>query len=337
MPKSGKLILGVDIGGTKIASGLVNPDGKILYSVRKRMSARKSAGEGLEAVRAAIDEVLRENPRARPIAIGVSVPGWVDSTHGVLLSATNLPCWTNFPLAQEIEDHYHLPTHVANDANAAALAEAAWGAGAGYRNVFYVTLGTGIGTALVLSHRIYPGRTGAAGEGGHMTINFSGPLCGCGKRGCIEIYASGTAIARSAREHLGRAPKSSILARKFSDDPSAITAEAVAEAAKAGDPLAAEILDEAADHFAIWLGSIIDLLEPEIIVLGGGVARLMMAMLDRIRQRMKTWAINPRQQQIPIVNASYGSESGLVGAAALCLSRSEVWSSQTVKRQQRSN
>jgi glucokinase len=326
MPKNSKVVLGVDIGGTKIAAGLVNSDGKILYSVRKKMTAKKSAREGLLAVKQAVDEVLSKTSKYQPTAIGISVPGWVDSAEGVLLKATNLPCWKNFPLAKQVEDLYHLPTHLSNDANAAALAEAAWGAGAGYRNVFYVTLGTGIGTALVLSHRVYPGRTGAAGEGGHMTINFSGPLCGCGKRGCIEIYASGTAIARRARERLRGAPKSGLLARKFAGDKSSLTAEAVAEAAKAGDRVATEVLTEAADHFAIWLGGIIDLLEPEIIVLGGGVARLMISMLRRIRRQMKVWAVNPRQEQIPIVNASYGPESALVGAAALCLSRSEVWS-----------
>ena len=111
MAKRGKLILGVDIGGTKIAAGLVNSEGKILYSMRKRMSARKSSQEGLRAVIAAIDSVLSENPGARPSAIGVSVPGWVDSAQGVLLKATNLPCWVNFPLAQEIENHYHYDMH----------------------------------------------------------------------------------------------------------------------------------------------------------------------------------------------------------------------------------
>lgn len=323
--KNKKLILGVDIGGTKIATGLVNADGEILCSIHRKMTARGNASEGFAAVKAAIDDLLSVTEGHRPMAIGVSVPGWIDSVTGVLLSATNLPCWRNFPLAQKLERCYKLPTHLANDANAAALAEAAWGAGAGYRNVFYVTLGTGIGTALVLRHRVYPGRTGAAGEGGHMTINFSGPRCACGKRGCIEMYASGPAIARRAREMLGRAGKGSTLERKFAGKKSAMTAEDVSNAAAAGDQFATRILEDVADHFAIWLGGIIDLLEPEVVVLGGGVAPLMISRLGRIRRRLKIWALNPRREQIPIVNAAYGPESGLVGAAALCLSRSEVW------------
>ena len=327
MENSKQLMLGVDIGGTKIAAGLVDSAGTIVYSAHSKMVARKSAGEGLRAVFSAIDHVLQENPRKHPGAIGVSVPGWVDSGRGVVLGATNLPCWRDFPLAQEIENQYHLPTHLANDANAAALAEAAWGAGAGYRNVFYVTLGTGIGTALVLQHRLYQGRTGVAGEGGHMSINFRGPVCGCGKRGCIETYVSGTAIARRARERLAqKGGRSSVLGKSSEQPDSPITAEAVAKAAAAGDRLAIEILHEAADHFAIWLGGLIDLLEPDIIVVGGGVGTLMTSMLARIRKVLRVWAINPRQQQIPIVNASYGSESGLVGAAALGLSHAQVWS-----------
>ena len=138
-------------------------------------------------------------------AIGLCSPGSVDSKTGTVLRTANLPCWRNFPLARRIEKHYHLPTRLINDANAAALAEARWGAGKGQASVFYVSLGTGIGTALILAGRIHEGRTGGAGEGGHVTINFRGPLCGCGKRGCVELYASGTAIAKRARSLLGSA------------------------------------------------------------------------------------------------------------------------------------
>jgi glucokinase len=317
MAKASTLALGVDIGGTKVASGLVDSSGKILHSARTRMITNKTAADGLHGVFAAIDSVLHET-RKRPGAIGVCAPGWVDSAKGVLLSAANIPCWRDFPLAGEIRKRYKLPTRLANDANAAALAEAAWGAGAGYRNVFYVTLGTGIGTAFVQQQRIYLGRTGAAGEGGHVSINFRGPRCACGKQGCIEVYASGTAIARRARERLTE--ENSSQSRLAKSGP-AITAEAVAKAAESGDRLAIEVLDEAADSFAIWLGGIIDLLEPDVIVVGGGMARLMISMLGRVRSQLKKWAVNPRQQQIPIVNAFYGSESALVGAAALGLPR----------------
>ena len=330
MTKSNSLLLGIDIGGTKVAAGLVTISGRVLVAARAAMVTRKTAADGLRAVTRAVDAVMRDSRADRLPAIGISVPGWVDTSQGVLLSATSLPCWRNFPLAQEIQTRYGKPAHLANDANAAALAEAAWGAGAGYSSVFYISMGTGIGTGMVLRHRVYAGRTGAAGEGGHMTINLRGPVCACGKRGCIEMYASGTAIARRARERLNRSGrrKSQILelaGGKIAD----VRTEHVAEAASAGDPIALEILGEAADHFAIsiWLGSIIDLLEPEIIVIGGGIAHLMMSLLGRIRKELQFWAVNPRWQQVPIVSAFYKSDSALVGAAALCLPRTRLWNS----------
>ncbi len=324
---SGKqFVIGVDIGGTKVASGLVNSAGDILHSTRRRMTPRLSAEQALQPVIEAINEVMEAAHDAGPSAIGISVPGWVDSRHGVLLSASNLPCWRNFHLADAIRDRFQLPTRLANDANVAALAESVWGSGSSYRNVFYLSLGTGIGTGMVLNRRLYYGRTGAAGEGGHMTIDYTGPRCACGKRGCIEMYASGTAIARRARERLAEhgAARSKLL-ELANGDIQSVTAETVGTAALAADPLANEILRETADYLTIWLGNIIDLLEPEVIVIGGGLGQLMREFVGYIREGLRTWAINPRRDQIPIRSALYGAESGLVGSAALCLSRTHSW------------
>lgn len=321
MQKTGKnFVLGVDIGGTKVAAALVNSAGAIEKSARVRMMAQGSPAEGLQAVFQAIDSVLyrQEGPAIR--GIGVSVPGWVDSRRGVLLGATNIPCWKNYPLARKIELRCRLPVRIANDANVAALAEARWGAGAPYRNIFYASLGTGIGTGMVLDGKLYEGRTGAAGEGGHNTIDFQGPLCGCGKRGCIEAYASGTGIAREARERIEKNSASGLrLLKSAGGDIAGITSEKVAEAARKGDKLAREILEDAADHLAIWIGNMIDLLDPDVVILGGGVGRLMISHRLSMRKHLDTWAINPGRRRVPIVEAHYGSESALVGAAALCL------------------
>ncbi len=317
---SKNLILGVDIGGTKVAAGLVDSSGKIVVASRVPMVARRGPDEGLRAVYRAIDEVLLDPRARRASAIGISVPGWVDFHRGSVIRAANLPCWRNFPLSRKIARHYAMPARIANDADAAALAEATWGAGAKSKNVFYVSLGTGIGTGLVEDRKIQLGRGGSAFEGGHTTINFQGPLCPCGKRGCIEMYASGTAIARLARERLShhRARGSRMLSI-VGGDRQLVTAETVNQAASAGDKLALKVLEEAADHLAIWLGNIIDLLEPHTIIFGGGLARTMISFLPRIRKHLDRWAINPRRRQVPIVRARYGSESALVGAAASCL------------------
>lgn len=314
------LVLGVDIGGTKVAAALVDSSGASKKNARTRMITQGSAAEGTRAVFQAIDSILNSREGKAASAIGVSVPGWVDSRRGVLLGATNIPCWKDFPLAAEIERRYALPVRIANDANVATLAEARWGAGSPYRNIFYATLGTGIGTGMAFDGRLYEGRTGAAGEGGHNTIDIHGPMCGCGKRGCIEVYASGTGIARAAqkriKENEGGASRMLQLA---GGNIAGITSENVAEAARAGNPLARSILEDAADHLAIWIGNMVDLLDPDVVILGGGVGRLMISYRERMRKLLDTWAINPGQRQVPIVEAHFGSESALVGAAALCL------------------
>jgi len=317
------LILGVDIGGTKVAAGLVNSRGEILSKTRVPMIGHADAAAGLEAVKRAINSVLDADP-ARCVAlaaIGISSPGPLDPRRGIVINPPNLPCWRNFPLAGKIEQLHHLPTRLDNDANAAALAEAVWGAGVGYPAVFYATLGTGIGTGFVLDGRIYHGRTGAAAEGGHVTIDYRGPRCGCGKRGCIEVLASGPAVAQRARARLaGAGEAGSKMLALSGGNLDAVTAEMVGEAYDARDPLATAILEETADLLAIWLGNIIDLLEPDVMIIGGGLGELMASWFDRIRAQLPSWSINSRCREIPLVRAKYREDSGIAGAAALCLS-----------------
>ena len=192
--------LGVDIGGTKVAVGLVDRVGKILTQGRKPMVANGTAEAALQAVTGAIDiSLMSATADGRLQSIGICAPGPLDPKTGIVLNPPNLPCWRNFPLADEVAKHYHVPVKVDNDANAAALAETRWGAARGHRYVFYATIGTGIGTGIVLDGRIYHGNTGSAGEGGHVSIDYRGPLCPCGKRGCIEVLAAGPAIGARAR------------------------------------------------------------------------------------------------------------------------------------------
>jgi glucokinase len=295
------------------------------------MVTNKGPNDALGPVFEAIGELIDEAPNGSISGIGMSAPGWIDSRRGVLLSATNLPCWKDFPLADAVKTRFGVDTRLANDAKVAALAEAVWGAGTSYHNVFYVSLGTGIGTGMVLNHHLYHGRTGVAGEGGHMTIDFSGPQCGCGKRGCIEMYASGTAIARLARQRLAHegAAKSKML-EIANGNINSVTAETVGEAAMTGDVLANAIMHEAAERLAIWLGNLIDLLEPEIIVIGGGLGQLMREYINHIRNRLDVWGINPRRREIPIRSALYGSEAGMMGSGALCLQRTQRWMESSV-------
>jgi glucokinase len=320
MDAAHKLALGVDIGGTKVAAGLLDSRGAIIFRTRVPMLARGSAAEGFGAVQAAIEAVFAAHPEscANLSGIGICAPGPLDPKTGVILNPPNVPCWRNFPLAAEVQRVFELSARVDNDGNAAALAEAIWGAGVGYKNVFYATLGTGIGTGIVFNECIYHGRTGSAAEGGHVTIDYHGPVCGCGKRGCIEALAAGPAIARRARERINTGPSSSKVLALAGGDLGAITAKTVAEAFRQGDAIAAEVLQETADLLAIWAGNIIDLLEPDVFIFGGGLAPLMSGFFPRIREQLVNWCVNQRFKEMPIVLAKYGADAGIAGAAALC-------------------
>jgi glucokinase len=237
----------------------------------------------------------------------------------VVLNPPNLPCWRNFPLAERIASKYHLPVKVDNDANAAVLAETRWGAARGYRYVFYATIGTGIGSGIVFDDRIYHGNTGSAGEGGHVSIDYRGPVCNCGKHGCIEILAAGPAIGLRARTKISSQPsRASALLDLAKGDVAAVTSEMVGQAYASGDPLAREILSETVELLSVWLGNIIDLLDPDVLVMGGGVAAMLGPFFGDIKQRIPAWCVNPRAAEIPLVMAHYGADAGIAGGAALC-------------------
>lgn len=312
--------LGVDIGGTKIAAGVVNGQGEILGQLRVPMVSGAGMEAALDVVRSAIDSARRSFPG--PIsAIGLSSPGPLDPISGMVLNPPNLPCWRNLPLREIIEDAYCVPVFLDNDGNAAALAEALWGAAKDYASSFYATIGTGIGTGIILDRLIHHGRTGAAAEGGHLVIDYrQAEVCGCGKKGCIESLASGPAIARRARakalEHCERGKALLELAHGVAEN---ISAETVGQAWRDGDALATEALNETADLLAVWLGNVIDLIEPEIIVVGGGVGELISNFFARITSEVREWSINQRCGEIPLRLARYGSSSGIAGAAALCI------------------
>jgi glucokinase len=315
------LVVGVDVGGTKVAAGLVDSNGEIKTQVRTPMVAHGDGSEGLAAVVSAIDLLFTNDPKARTLirGIGICAPGPLDPTTGVVINPPNVPCWRNFPLAAELERVYRVPVKLENDANAAALAEVRWGAGRGYSHIFYAGIGTGIGTGIVCGGRIYNGRTGAAAEGGHMSIDYHGPPCGCGKPGCIEILAAGPAIGRRARAKLasGQNSGSSILSLAKGNI-EAVTSEMVGHAYANGDRVAKEVLRETVDLLALWLSNIVDLLEPDVIILGGGVAAMLTPFFVDIANGLAKYCIISRCREIPLLKAHYGADAGIAGGAALC-------------------
>lgn len=312
-------IMGVDIGGTKVAAGLIDSTGSIISQRRVPMISNVDAAAGLDSVLTAIDSVLGDLKDSQEVrAIGICAPGPLDPSTGVIINPPNLPCWRDFPLATQVASVHRIPVKVDNDANSAAFAEARWGAGRGYNNIFYVTIGTGIGTGIVLNGRIYHGRTGAAGEGGHVSIDYHGPICPCGKLGCIEVLAAGPAIAKRARGKLAHAGNSSRLLQLAKGNIESVTTEMVGEASAAGDPIAHETLHETIELLSLWLGNMVDLLDPEAIIIGGGATTVLLPFFDEMRTMLPRYCVNPRADEIALLPAHYGADSGVAGGAALC-------------------
>jgi glucokinase len=310
--------VGVDVGGTKVAAALVDSAGQIRFRNRSNMVANGTASDGLDAVVSTIRKLICESGLAPDVrAIGICAPGPLNPEAGIVINPPNVPCWRNYPLVAEVERIFKMPVKIDNDANAAALAEATWGAGRPYRSVFYVGIGTGIGTGIVFDGQILHGASGAAGEGGHMGIDMRGPRCNCGKRGCVEVFASGPAIAGRMRQRLQADPSSRLLGLPV-NGLEKVTAELVGQTAAKGDPLALSVINEVVEILAYWLGNIIDLIEPDVVIMGGGVAPMLAPYLDGIYKHWQGACINPRAQAIPIILSSYGDDAGVTGAAALC-------------------
>ena len=319
MKSESNVVVGVDIGGTKVAAGLVDANGEILVRSKTPMATTGMPSDGLAAVSAAIRGLFPDRSSQSQIAaIGICAPGPLNPKTGVIINPPNLAIWHNYPLAEEMRRVYSVRIKVDNDANAGALAEAKWGAARGYQNIFYACVGTGIGTGIVFDGRIYHGKTGAAGEGGHTGIDSNGPVCNCGKRGCIEILAAGPAIGARARSKFAGDSRPSAILDLAKGDVATVTSEMVGKAYAVGDPLAREILQETVELLTVWLGNIVDLLDPDVVVMGGGVAAMLKPFFDDIKNRLPGWCVNPHVSEIPLLIAHYGADAGIAGGAALC-------------------
>lgn len=237
-----------------------------------------------------------------------------------LLAPPNLPGWDRVPLRQLIEDSLGIPTTLENDANAAVLGEHRFGAGRGVAHMIYVTVSTGIGGGLILDGRLYHGATGMAGEIGHTTVLPYGPLCGCGNRGCLEALASGSAIARRARERVAHGVPTRI-ADLAGNDPELITAKLVAEAASEGDAEARGILAEAMNYLGIGMANLVNLLNPELIVIGGGLTHIGERLFGPVRRAIDQHAFPAQAQAVHVVRAGLGDDVGVLGAAAVAWCR----------------
>ncbi|HID64644.1 MAG TPA: ROK family protein [Anaerolineae bacterium] len=316
------LFIGIDLGGTKISTALVDAAGKIMA----RDYRQTRAAEGQKAiVERMVDAAYRVMGEAGLVpaqiaAVGVGSPGPIDSRTGVVTAPPNLPGWKNVPLKQLIEEALGITTFLENDANAAALGEHRFGAGRGVQNMIYVTASTGIGGGLILNGQLYSGTTGAAGEIGHITVLPWGPYCGCGNRGCLEALASGTAIAREGRE-LVRRGMPTLITELAAGDPERVTAKLVAEAAAKGDIEAQEILAEAMTYLGVGMASLVNLFNPELIVIGGGLTNMGEKLFGPVRRAIERRAFPAAARAVKVVPAELGDDVGVLGAVAVAMAQ----------------
>ncbi|GMA65032.1 ROK family protein [Alicyclobacillus fastidiosus] len=297
--------IGVDLGGTKILTGLVDESGVIYKTVECPTAAQQGPDAVIDQLIRSIDEVAGSVERKEICGIGIGAPGPLNPVTGVVLSPPNLPGWDNIPLRQIIEAKCGLPTFLENDANVAALAEHRFGAGRGVEDMVYITVSTGVGAGLILNGRLYGGAGGYAGEVGHTVVDTNGRLCDCGNRGCLEAVASGTAIARKAEQ---------VFQRPMSAKDVAIMAENGSLEAKA-------ILDEAMHYLGMGIVSIVNVFNSSRIVIGGGVSRIGDAMFEPLRHAVRELAFPAPAAMVEIMPAELGLNSGLLGGAALPLAQ----------------
>ena len=316
-----KAIIGIDIGGTKVAGGLVTPGGRLVKCSVVPTRASEGFKTSFGQIVALIEGLIQEaGGKEKIIGIGICAPGPINPKTGTVINPPNLPGWRNIQLERKIHRQFGLPAKVENDANAAGLAEALFGAATAYRDVFYVTVSTGIGTGIIINKRIYHGKNGVAGEGGHISIDFRSPYrCGCGTLGCIEALAAGPAMVRRTRVKLEQEHTLPSLLREMTGGhPSRITPRMIQEAARAHDPVAQSIIDETGFYLGVWLAGMITLLDPEAIVMGGGVSQIGRPLFRKIRETIPQYTINRRfAVKTPLLPAKLQRNVGVFGAASL--------------------
>lgn len=309
--------IGIDVGGTNVKIALVDDKGSILYSNSVPTRAEMGYEYTVTNIKQAIYELMKETKLSTKDieGIGFGFPGQVDYKSGVVRLAPNIPGWVEVPIAKLIEDEFHIPTRVDNDVRCAALGELNYGAGKGCENLICITVGTGIGSGLIVNGKLVRGASNAAGEIGHIKLQMhDGPICGCGDTGCMEAFASGPSIVAMAEDYI-RGGKSTKFREMANGNP--ITPYIVCEAAKAGDPVALRIFSIMGEYIGIGMASVVNLLNPERIIVGGGVADAGDLLLDPLKETLYKRAMKIAGSAVEVVPAQLGNTAGVIGASLL--------------------
>ncbi len=308
--------IGIDVGGTNVKIALVNEKGGIVYSNSIPTRAEMGYEYTVNSMKEAIKELLKEtNTSAKDVeGMGFGFPGQIDCQKGIVRLAPNIPGWVDVPIAEIMEKEFGIPTRVDNDVRCAALGELNFGAGKGCENLVCITVGTGIGSGLIINGKLVRGASNAAGEIGHIKLDMTGgPLCGCGDRGCLEAFASGPSIVAMAEEYIkgGKSTKYRELANPD------ITPYVVSVAAQQGDPVAKRIFTIIGEYIGVGLASVVNLLNPEKIIIGGGVAAAGDILMTPIKETLVKRAMPISGGAVEVVPAQLGNTAGVIGASLL--------------------
>lgn len=317
-----KYVVGIDLGGSKILTALCDLTGTIL--AKEKVATECVAGEEhvIRKISRSVSQVLAVAGISQEdiAAIGISSPGPLNVAQGIVVSAPILG-WQNVPICQILQQKFNRPAYLENDGNAAAFGELLLGAGRGYRNIIYITVSTGIGCGIIIEQKIYHGKHDAAGELGHICIEPEGRMCDCKNRGCYEAYASGTAIERIAKELVPQAQNATLLAF-MGNELQQLTCANVARAADAGDPLAISIWREASKRLGQGISILMQLLDPDIVIIGGGVSKAWNLFYPLMLETVRQHTYRLISDDMVIVPAQLGEDAGVLGAVMLAVHES---------------
>ena len=311
------LIVGVDFGATFIKVGLLDVHGHIIKKSNFSSKGYNSRDKLIDRMVLEVSEIML-SLKPRVLGLGIGVPGPVDYKRGLIYNLTNVKGWRNVPLRDMLKKKIGIPVFIDNDANAACAGEARWGAGKGYKDIVCITLGSGVGTAVILDGKIYRGRGYSAAEMGHICIDRNGPKCNCGANGCIETFLGNSYIVRAAVKDLKQGKRSVLLKLangKYSD----ITPKLIDRAAKMGDKFCKDIWKQAGENLGIGLAGIVNTFNPEIIIIGGGLSKAGELLFSSVRETVKGRAMKVFTSDLRIKRARFIEDAGTFGAASLVL------------------
>jgi len=310
-----RLALAVDLGGTNLRAAVVNRDGDIQAETQQRTQSSDGPDAVIDRIAAAVNDIAESNQVPNDVPVGLASPGPLDPRTGVVYFSPNLPGWTNIPLAAKLRERTKREVVLSNDANAAALGEVFFGAGKGTRNLLYLGLGTGVGGGIYSEGLLIDGVRGMGGELGHVTVDLNGPRCTCGSVGCIEAYTSAWALTRDALALVDSGRGDAIL--RAAGDRNNVGPRALGQAASDGDAATLALLERAGHALGAGMASFVNIFNPEVIAIGGGVSLIGDPLLEPARRALATFAMPIMLENVKVVPSQLGVKTGIYGAAAL--------------------